>query len=64
MLVITMEVNEPPWLAQAAKENIAMLLEQYTGSQVRVISVKKGFDNLADTRPTQMSIDGFKSTRE
>lgn len=40
MLVITIEVNAPPGMSQAVKEDLAMLLERYGDS--RVVEVREG----------------------
>lgn len=40
MLIITIEVNAPSGMAQAVKENLAMLLERYGDTRVVRVEAK------------------------
>lgn len=40
MLIITIEVNAPAGMAQAVKENLAMLLERYGDTRVVKVEAK------------------------
>lgn len=56
MLRIVIEVNAPPWLAHAVKEDLAMYVEQR--GDCRVLSVKEVNQQYAPSAQTRLQMPG------